>query len=188
MERGTRTHQGQDWRVLPAGFHLARARRHLDLLAVGDVSEPHLAHAACRLLMELERDDEDALLDQHRMAPRLFSAMVPGVSQPGDPLRPSRAARWTLSTEGQKLTSRNLEGRVSNHKSVPLYGTRRCARRINGSAFRYGVRVIALPLFDSVKAKPPVAANAKARQFSFSEQPVNCGPMNVQIFGQFRNG
>jgi hypothetical protein len=54
MERGARTHRGEDWRTLPAGFHLARARRHLDLLAVGDVSEPHLAHAACRLLMELE--------------------------------------------------------------------------------------------------------------------------------------
>ena len=55
MERGARTHQGEDWRALPAGFHLARARRHLDLLAVGDASDPHLAHAACRLLMELER-------------------------------------------------------------------------------------------------------------------------------------
>jgi hypothetical protein len=54
MERGARTHQG-DWRALPAGFHLARARRHLDMLAAGDMSEPHLAHAACRLLMELER-------------------------------------------------------------------------------------------------------------------------------------
>ena len=56
MERGARTHQDEDWRALPVGFHLARARRHLDLLAGGDVSEPHLAHAACRLLMELERD------------------------------------------------------------------------------------------------------------------------------------
>ena len=54
MERGARSHQGEDWRALPSGFHLARARRHLDLLAGGDVSEPHLAHAACRLLMELE--------------------------------------------------------------------------------------------------------------------------------------
>jgi hypothetical protein len=57
MERGGRTHDGEDWRAAPAGFHLARARRHLDLLAVGDVSEPHLAHAACRLLMELEGID-----------------------------------------------------------------------------------------------------------------------------------
>jgi len=56
MERGARTHRGEDWRALPAGFHLARARRHLDLLVAGDESEPHLAHAACRLLMELERD------------------------------------------------------------------------------------------------------------------------------------
>jgi hypothetical protein len=55
MERGKRTHSG-DWLALPANFHLARARRHLDLLAAGDVSEPHIAHAACRLLMELERD------------------------------------------------------------------------------------------------------------------------------------
>jgi hypothetical protein len=53
MERGTHTHLG-DWRTLPAGFHLARAQRHLDLLAGGDMGEPHLAHAACRLLMELE--------------------------------------------------------------------------------------------------------------------------------------
>ena len=55
MERGARTHQGEDWRTLPAGFHLHRAQRHLDLLTVGDMSEPHLAHAVCRLLMELER-------------------------------------------------------------------------------------------------------------------------------------
>jgi hypothetical protein len=48
--------------------------------------------------------------------------------------------------------------------------------------------VIALPLFDSVKVKPPVAANAKARQVSFSEHAVNGGPMDVQIFGQFRDG
>ena len=118
----------------------------------------------------------------------VHGAMVPGVSQPGDPLRPSRAARWTLSPEGQGLTPRNLEGRSSNHKSVPVYGRLRCARRINGSAFRYGVRVIALPLFDNVKVEPPVAANAKARQVSFSEHPVNCGPVDAQIFGQFRDG
>jgi Domain of unknown function (DUF5664) len=60
MERGARTHQGEDWRALPAGFHLTRARRHLDLLAGGDVSEPHLSHVACRLLMALERDAQVA--------------------------------------------------------------------------------------------------------------------------------
>jgi Domain of unknown function (DUF5664) len=54
MERGKRTHSG-DWRDFAANFHLARARRHLYLLAIGDANEPHLAHAVCRLLMELER-------------------------------------------------------------------------------------------------------------------------------------
>jgi hypothetical protein len=54
MERGTRTHAVDDWGVLSAGFHLDRARRHLDLLAAGNANEPHLAHAACRLLMALE--------------------------------------------------------------------------------------------------------------------------------------
>jgi hypothetical protein len=39
MERGARTHKGEDWRALPAGFHLACAQRHLDLLAVGDARE-----------------------------------------------------------------------------------------------------------------------------------------------------
>jgi hypothetical protein len=76
MERGARTHQG-DWRTLPAGFHLARARRHLDLLAVGDVSEQHLAHAACRLLMELERDAQVAPAGGGNRA-RILSAAVQG--------------------------------------------------------------------------------------------------------------
>src|SRR5690349_12670384 len=53
LERGRVTHVG-DWRELPASFHIDRARRHLDLLAQGDTSEPHLAHAATRLLMALE--------------------------------------------------------------------------------------------------------------------------------------
>lgn len=55
MERGARTHSREDWRAKPASFHLARARRHLDMLADGDTSEPHLVHAVCRLLMEIER-------------------------------------------------------------------------------------------------------------------------------------
>lgn len=54
MARGRATHRGRDWRDSPAAFHLDRARRHLDLLARGDTSEPHLAHATCRLLIALE--------------------------------------------------------------------------------------------------------------------------------------
>ena len=57
MQRGKRTHSG-DWLALPANFHLARAQRHLDLLAAGDMTEAHLAHAACRLLKALERARE----------------------------------------------------------------------------------------------------------------------------------
>jgi hypothetical protein len=53
MERGRLTHPPDDWRSRPAAFHVKRARRHLDLLAMGDDSEPHLAHAATRLLMAL---------------------------------------------------------------------------------------------------------------------------------------
>ena len=117
----------------------------------------------------------------------VHGAMVLGVSQPGAPLRPSRAARWTLSTEGQGLPLRNFEGRVSDCKSGSICKTRTCARRINASRF-YGLRVIAQPLFDCVDTKPPVVANAKPRQFSLSEQPVNCGFMNVEIFRQVRDG
>jgi dATP/dGTP diphosphohydrolase len=64
MRRGARTHQGKDWRAFPVGFHLARARRHLALLAAGDTREPHLFHAACRLLMELEHHHLSYLLDK----------------------------------------------------------------------------------------------------------------------------
>ncbi len=53
MREGARTHAG-DWRTLPAAFHIAHATRHLELLAAADRSEPHLAHAATRLLMALE--------------------------------------------------------------------------------------------------------------------------------------
>jgi dATP/dGTP diphosphohydrolase len=56
MERGTRAHQGEDWSALPVGFHLAPARRHLDLAAVGDANEPHLAHAVCRLLVSWKEE------------------------------------------------------------------------------------------------------------------------------------
>lgn len=56
MKCGADTHKGQDWHAAPPHYHLARARQHIDLLATGDVGEPHLAHAAARLLMELERD------------------------------------------------------------------------------------------------------------------------------------
>lgn len=44
---------------------------------------------------------------------------------------------------------------------------------------------ITLPLLDCLDAEPPVATNAKSRQPSLSEHPINCGPADAQIFGQF---
>lgn len=39
------------WRELSIGHHLYRAGRHLVLYAIGNKSEPHIAHAATRLMM-----------------------------------------------------------------------------------------------------------------------------------------
>jgi hypothetical protein len=51
--------------------------------------------------------------------------------------------------------------------------------------------LIALPLFDCVDVKAPIASDtshAKPRQFSFPERPVNRALMDVQVFGQFGDG
>jgi hypothetical protein len=45
MERGARTHQGQDWRALPVGFHLCQRRLKTDPLLLG-VTEVKLTHPA----------------------------------------------------------------------------------------------------------------------------------------------
>ena len=45
---------GDTWRGVPYAEHLARARAHLEFLSAGDTSEPHLEHAATRMLMALE--------------------------------------------------------------------------------------------------------------------------------------
>jgi hypothetical protein len=47
---------GETWRAVPPEEHLRHARAHLELLARGDGSEPHLEHAACRVLMALENE------------------------------------------------------------------------------------------------------------------------------------
>ncbi len=54
MVRGAASHPGDDWRAYPPAFHVAKAERHVRLYREGDKSEPHLAHAATRLLMALE--------------------------------------------------------------------------------------------------------------------------------------
>jgi hypothetical protein len=46
--------KGETWRGVPIAEHIAHAHAHLDLLSAGDASEPHLEHAATRMLMALE--------------------------------------------------------------------------------------------------------------------------------------
>ena len=46
--------KGEPWRDVPCAEHVARARAHLELLSAGDTTEPHLEHAATRMLMALE--------------------------------------------------------------------------------------------------------------------------------------
>jgi hypothetical protein len=61
------------------------------------------------------------------------------------------------------------------------------ARESTQMVSRIGLHLIALPLFDCIDVKPPVTTDAKPRQFAFPEQPINCGFVDLQIFGQFRN-
>jgi hypothetical protein len=59
MAEGAKTHS-DDWSDHPAGFHVARAARHLRLHHEANTAEDHLAHATCRLLMALELREQAA--------------------------------------------------------------------------------------------------------------------------------
>lgn len=54
MTDALRDHDEGGWRELPRKEHVTRAIRHLTLYLVGDKSEDHLSHAACRALFALE--------------------------------------------------------------------------------------------------------------------------------------
>jgi DNA excision repair protein ERCC-4 len=54
MSCGREKHPDGDGFAQSADFHLERARQHLELLAAGDQTEPHLEHATMRLLMTIE--------------------------------------------------------------------------------------------------------------------------------------
>ena len=54
FRQGERTHAPMDWKELGVAGNMARASRHLALLAVDDVSEDHRAHAVARLMCALE--------------------------------------------------------------------------------------------------------------------------------------
>jgi ERCC4-type nuclease len=57
LTSGREKHPNDDGLTQPPAYHLERARAHLELLAAGDCSEPHLEHATSRLLMALEVRD-----------------------------------------------------------------------------------------------------------------------------------
>jgi hypothetical protein len=73
MQRGRLSHLADDWRAHSPVHHIARARRHLDLFAKGDKSEPHLSHAVARLLMALELGLLAVNNGQHYTPPRRCS-------------------------------------------------------------------------------------------------------------------
>lgn len=58
LRQGARTHRADSWREHDPAFHADRAIRHIEKWESGDDSEPHLAHAATRLLMALQLDQE----------------------------------------------------------------------------------------------------------------------------------
>jgi hypothetical protein len=54
LERGREKYPNGEGFKQDAKYHIDRARMHLEALAVGDASEAHLEHAACRLLMAIQ--------------------------------------------------------------------------------------------------------------------------------------
>jgi hypothetical protein len=62
MHDGARTHPFDDWNDRPVDYHIGRAVRHIRLYNEGDESEPHLRHAATRLLMAIELAERNSPL------------------------------------------------------------------------------------------------------------------------------
>ena len=54
LKAGSERYGVDAWRRIPAPEHLNHALTHLLALLAGDTTEPHLAHAACRLLFALD--------------------------------------------------------------------------------------------------------------------------------------
>jgi len=53
-------HGMDSWRGQDLDYHLMRAERHIQKRAMGDNTEDHLAHAACRLLLALAQRESAA--------------------------------------------------------------------------------------------------------------------------------
>ncbi len=58
LKAGERTHHREEWRTHDAAFHIGRALDHLHKYEDGDDEEPHISHAAVRILFALQLDEE----------------------------------------------------------------------------------------------------------------------------------
>ena len=73
MEGGARTNRGEDWRARPAGFHLARARRHRA------EQLPWIAKMAAEIVKEVARAPSSPL--NHGSSPTCTLPAVRSASQ-----------------------------------------------------------------------------------------------------------
>lgn len=58
IHKGLRRYQADNWRLIPQNDHIDHALTHVFLFLLGDRSEPHLGHAATRILFALETSNE----------------------------------------------------------------------------------------------------------------------------------
>jgi hypothetical protein len=75
LKGGAEKYGDRNWRLITVREHLNHALTHAYQFLAGDAAEPHLSHAACRLMMALEVE------------------MV-GMDTPGEPAGP-RLSPWT---------------------------------------------------------------------------------------------
>lgn len=59
MTDSLKDHDEGGWRKLSRRDHVSRVLRHLALYLSGDTSEAHLEHAACRMLMALDIEENE---------------------------------------------------------------------------------------------------------------------------------
>lgn len=90
MGDGAEKYEKDNWRKIPRSDHLRKMLTHVFAWLAGDRQDDHLEHAACRMLMALETDDEkgvnrrdepradEALFDEAHRSPWLFSKVEIG--------------------------------------------------------------------------------------------------------------
>lgn len=111
LEQGARKYGADNWRGIPEADHVNHALAHLFARLAGDASDDHLEHAACRLLMALDKKRGGAdgrrpgdrpgrrIHDPEPHAGRLASrAVAAGRGRETDPLREGLAVRGRKPT------------------------------------------------------------------------------------------